>query len=170
MTTGSSHKNEKEKGFFRKNDLNAQMQKFFQKKMFKHKKNMAQQNPQMRKNEVSRKPSLVIIPDVSNNESIIKETNLLGIPVIGLVNSHCQNLIAYPIFANDQSLQSIHFFCHFLSSLITKEIVKTKHKFQNVSKKTINMQFPQALKNMSKFVLRSEQFDLRKTGFSQNKE
>jgi ribosomal protein S2 len=124
----------------------------------------------MRRSQFSRKPSLIIIPDVSNNEMIIRETNVLGIPVIGLVNSNCQNLIAYPIFANDQSVYSIHFFCHFLSSLITKEIVKTKHKFKNVSKKTIGMQFPQALKSMSQFYTRRAKVGLRKINFSDNKE
>lgn len=125
---------------------------------------------QMRKYQFSRKPSLFVIPDVSNNEMILRETNVLGIPVIGLVNSNCQNLVTYPIFANDQSLYSIHFFCHFLSSLITKEIVKTKKKLNNISKKTINMQLPQALENMSRFYTQRAKVSPRFRNLTQNTE
>lgn len=170
ITAGSSAQKDKEKWFFFKAHFNEQMQNWFQKKVFKDKKNIEQQEHQKKKYQFSRKPSLIIIPDVSKNEIIIRETNVLGIPVLGLVNSDCQNSIAYPIFANDQSVYSIHFFCHFLGSLITKEIVKTKHKFKNVSKNTVGMQFPQALKNMSKFYTEIAKADLENMDSSQNNE
>jgi len=130
----------------------------FKKKFFKHKKNIAQQADQIRKYQLGRKPSLIIIPDVSNNEMIIKETNVFGIPVLGLVSSDCNNEIAYPIFANDLSIYSIHFFCHFLSSLITKEIVKNKQKLYIATKKTTGIQFPQAIKEIFSFNARVSKY------------
>lgn len=112
------------------------------------KKNINQQAEKFSKYQGNKKPSLIIIPDVSNNEVIIKETNIKGIPVLGIINSNCYTNIAYPVFSNDLSIYSIHFFCHFVSSLITKEIIKNKHKIYNVSKKTISISFPQAIKNV----------------------
>jgi ribosomal protein S2 len=76
----------------------------------------------------SRWPSLIVIPDVANNPMIVTETKKVGIPVIGLVNSACQLNIDYPIFAQDTSLHSVHFFCHFLATLIAKEIIQIQHK------------------------------------------
>jgi ribosomal protein S2 len=127
------------------------MNHLIQNQFLKRKKNIAQQADQIRKYQLGRKPSLIIIPDVSNNEMILKETNTFGIPVLGLVNSNCNTEIAYPIFANDFSVYSIHFFCHFISSLITKEIVKNKHKLYIATKKTRNIQFPQAIKEIFLF-------------------
>lgn len=89
---------------------------------------------------------------------IIKETQTFGIPVLGLVSSNCSTEIAYPIFANDFSIYSIHFFCHFLSSLITKELVKNKRKLYIARKRTINIQFPQAIREISQFNLRRSKF------------
>jgi ribosomal protein S2 len=93
----------------------------------------------------------VIIPDVSNNHIIVKETNTAGIPVLGLVNSNSNIEIAYPIFANDCSKTSVFFFCHFLSSLILKELVKTKHKIYTPTKKKKNYQFQQAMQSIKHF-------------------
>jgi ribosomal protein S2 len=76
----------------------------------------------------SRWPSLIVIPDVANNPMIITETKKVGLPVIGLVNSGCQLSIDYPIFAQDTSIHSVHFFCHFLATLIAKEMVQIQHK------------------------------------------
>jgi len=82
----------------------------------------------------SRWPSLVVIPDISNNIMILKEARKVGLPVIGLVNSNCLFEIDYPVFAQDQTLQSIHFFCHFLAVLIAKETVFLQHKRYTLQK------------------------------------
>jgi Ribosomal protein S2 len=101
--------------------------------------NINQIQDQVLKYQKSRRPSLVIIPDIANNIMIVDETNRVGIPVIGLVNSQCPLDIPYPIFANDQSIYSIHFFCHFLAALIAKEMVKTKHKLYTLPKNINNL-------------------------------
>lgn len=151
ITASASYLEDFEKWSFLTNDLHKEITKSIQQQFFKHKKNMDQQAHQIKKYQLGRKPSLIIIPDVSNNEMIIKETNTFGIPVLGLVSSDCNNEIAYPIFANDFSIYSIHFFCHFLSSLITKEIVKTKHKLYIATKKKTGIKFPQAIKEIFSF-------------------
>jgi hypothetical protein len=65
---------------------------------------------------------------------ILKEARTVGLPVIGLVNSNCLVEIDYPIFAQDQTLQSVHFFCHFLAILIAKETVFVQHKRYTLQK------------------------------------
>ena len=103
---------------------------------------------------------------MANNNIIIKETNTAGIPVLGLVNSNCHTEIAYPIFANDCSQTSVFFFCHFLSSLILKELVKTKHKIYTPTKKKKNYQFQQVLQNIAHF----QNQNLKKEFYNENKE
>lgn len=158
ITASASYLDDFEKWSFLTNDMHKDIFSNIQKQFFKRKKNIAQQADQTRKYQLGRKPSLIIIPDVSNNEMIIKETNAFGIPVLGIVSSNCNNEIAYPIFANDLSVYSIHFFCHFLSALITKEIVKNKHKFYIAPKKTISVSFPQAIKDIVAFNSRVSKF------------
>ena len=65
---------------------------------------------------------------------ILKEARKVGLPVMGLVNSNCSIEIDYPIFAQNQNLQSIHFFCHFLAALIAKETVYFQHKRYTLQK------------------------------------
>ena len=136
----------------------------------KHKKNFEMQKNKSFKYQFLRKPTLIIIPDVAKNEMILKETNSLGIPALGLVNSHCPVEVAYPIFANDFSLYSVHFFCHFLSSLILKEFIKSKKKIYISRKNSRNLQFVQSKKDVFRFNKRiffkkvsSEKSDIRKT-------
>jgi len=123
------------------------MQKLF----FKHKNNFKQQENRVFQLQYSRKPTLIIIPDIINNEMILKETNSVGIPALGLVNSNCHIEIAYPIFANDLSCFSIHFFCHFVSSLILKEFSKIKHKLYTRKKKIRILRFAQMNKDIFLF-------------------
>ena len=82
----------------------------------------------------SRWPSLIIVPDISNNTMILKEARKVGLPVIGLVNSNCLLEIDYPIFAQEETQQSVHFFCHFLAILIAKEAVFLQHKRYTLQK------------------------------------
>ena len=161
VTAASFWKNDKEKWSLL---LNTAEEKYitsqFQKKFFQQKKNLELQRNKVQKAQANRKPTLIIIPDVANNEPILKETNAVGIPTLGLVNSHCNLEIAYPIFANDLSLYSVHFFCHFLSSLILKEFVKHKHKIHTSRANLRPVQFPQAIKDIFRFNKRnfSERF------------
>jgi ribosomal protein S2 len=73
-------------------------------------------------------PNLILIPDVKNNRKLLEETKEVGIPVLGLVSSDCQLNVDYPILAQDMSIHTVHFFCHFIATLIAKEMVKIQHK------------------------------------------
>ena len=76
----------------------------------------------------SRCPTLILIPDVKNNIKLIEETREMNTPILGLVSSDCQLNIDYPILAQDMSIHIIHFFCHFMATLIAKEMAKIQHK------------------------------------------
>jgi ribosomal protein S2 len=82
----------------------------------------------------SRWPSLLLIPDLSNNSMIVAEAKKLNLPIVGMVNSHCSLEIDYPIFAQDQTIQSVHFFCYFMATLIAKENVYLQHKRHTLQK------------------------------------
>lgn len=78
--------------------------------------------------EESYRPTLILIPDVKNNSKILGEIKEAGVPILGLVSSDCQLQIDYPIFAQDMSVSLVHFFCHFMATLIAKEMAKIQHK------------------------------------------
>ena len=147
--------------FFSKNSLEEKKtHSAFQTKFFQNKKDFKQQESEVQKYQMGRKPTLIIIPDIANNEMILKETNFFGIPALGLVNSQCTLEISYPIFANDISFYSVHFFCHFLSSLILKEFLKNKHKIYTKKKKIKSVQFKKNMQDISNF--NSNLFKLKK--------
>ena len=77
---------------------------------------------------LTQRPALAIIPDITNNDMILRETIAKTIPVIGLVNSDESTKIAYPIFGNSDSVQIVHFFCNFLAVLIAKTFVQVEYK------------------------------------------
>jgi ribosomal protein S2 len=78
---------------------------------------------------------------------ILSEIVKIGIPVMGLVNSHCTLEIDYPVFAQDQTISSVYFFCHFLATLIAKEMVYSQHKHYTLQK----MQFQRKKKKNNFF-------------------
>ena len=85
---------------------------------------------------------------------ILKEARKVGLPVMGLVNSNCFLEIDYPIFAQDQTLESIHFFCHFLAVLIAKETVFLQHKRYTLQKTLHQISVPKEVReteNQAKF-------------------
>ena len=151
ITAAASYLEDVKKWSFLTNEFHKKIEGTIQEKFFKRKKNIAQQKNKIRKYQLGRKPSLIIIPDVFNNEMIIKETNVFGIPVLGLLNSNCHVEIAYPIFANDVSIFSVHFFCHFLSSLIKKEVLKNKHKLYLTPKRKVSLSLSQFQKEIHLF-------------------
>jgi ribosomal protein S2 len=175
ITAASSYVTDIKKWYFLTDKANKHIEFNFGQKFYRNKTNAEQTKNKLLKYQKSRKPSLVIIPDISNNSMIIEETNISGIPVIGLVNSDCKSEIAYPIFANDQSSHSVHFFCHFLANLIAKEVVKKKHKLYTVprvqkKKKTIAEAQAFEAKYQTfkkKFEVIQQKFEPKRSGWSQ---
>lgn len=109
----------------------------------------------------SKRPTIVIIPDIHNNDMILRETHPLNIPVIGLVNSSCATEITYPIFGNANSVEIVHFFCHFLAVLIAKEVIQQdyKNKSHRIFAKSRWLLQKDSLK-MPRKVLKDRQTDL----------
>jgi ribosomal protein S2 len=67
---------------------------------------------------------------------ILKEANVLSIPIIGLVNTHtfAKEEITYPIYGNDSSLKVVRFVTLLVASLIVKAYgTRTKlYRYTNV--------------------------------------
>ena len=158
ITAAASYLDDFDKWSFLTNDFHEDITDSIQEKFLKRKKKNTQQKRKLIQYQLGRKPSLIIIPDVSNNEMIVKETNAFGIPVLGILSSSCNIEIAYPIFANDLSVYSIHFFCHFISSLITKEIFKNQQKLSISTKKKKSIKFQHAIKQIFAFRKRVSKF------------
>jgi len=132
----------------------------FQKQFGKNKENKEQIKEKTKYYGQSRWPSLVVIPDVAQNKMILKETQKVGLPVLGLVNSHCSFEIDYPIFAQDQSISNIYFFCHFLATLIAKEMVYLQHKrytLQKIYKKRKKLKQIKKLPEKRKYLRKNQQ-------------
>lgn len=157
VTAASSYITDRKKWSF-SNDLpqEKRMDSAFQKRFPKYKKNREQQKNRVKKYQLNRKFTLIIIPDVSNNDMILRETNSFGIPALGLVNSQNQTEVAYPIFVNEVSVFNVHFFCNFLSALILKEFVKTKQKIATALNKTKKGQFTANMNQLKNFLKKNQ--------------
>jgi ribosomal protein S2 len=101
---------------------------FFSKRLFL-KKNYTENNINeitQRANQAYKKPSLIVIPDVEKSRNLIKGIHHIGVPIIGLVNSHTTYSIDYPLFGNANSIHVVHFFCHLLAKLVLKATNNTQ--------------------------------------------
>lgn len=150
ITAASSYVTDIQQWSFLTDKTTKEIQSFFGQTYYKNKVNVEQRKNKVLNSQKSRRPSLIVIPDISNNPMIIEETNMSGIPVIGLVNSDCKLDITYPIFGNDQSIHSVHFFCHFLATLIAKEIVKNQHKVYTAPRLQRNKKAAYNIKSFTK--------------------
>jgi ribosomal protein S2 len=128
ITAAISYLTDKQKWNFHSDLIQKKVQSTYKQTYKGNKENIESVKEKTKFYAQSRWPSLIVIPDIANNPMIITETKKVGLPVIGLVNSGCQLSIDYPIFAQDTSIHSVHFFCHFLATLIAKEMVQIQHK------------------------------------------
>ncbi len=70
-------------------------------------------------------PGLVIVLDINKDKLAVKESQKMGIPVIGLVDSNSNpELVEFPIPANDDALSSLRYIC----GVFLKKILETKRK------------------------------------------
>jgi hypothetical protein len=58
---------------------------------------------------------------------IITESKKMGIPIVGLIGSESLVSLDYPILGNTNSVYLVHFFCYFLSTLISKQLTNKQH-------------------------------------------
>ena len=69
--------------------------------------------------EMKRTPDAVIITDTRKEHTAILESNKLGIPVIGIVDTNCDpQLIDFPIPGNDDAIRAIRLICSVLATSI----------------------------------------------------
>ena len=68
---------------------------------------------------MKRSPDAVIITDTRKEHTAILESNKLGIPVIGIVDTNCDpQLIDFPIPGNDDAIRAIRLICSVLATSI----------------------------------------------------
>ena len=74
-------------------------------------------------------PACIFVVETHFNPTIIKEANLLNIPIIGLIDSNVNiEGITYPIPSNDDSLLSIYNYCDSLTTYILNRKIKYSSK------------------------------------------
>ena len=66
-------------------------------------------------------PDVMFVIDANKEELAIKEANVLGIPVVGILNSNVDpSGIAFPVPANDDASRAIRLYCEAVSQAATK--------------------------------------------------
>ncbi|NLB55910.1 MAG: 30S ribosomal protein S2 [Lentisphaerae bacterium] len=71
--------------------------------------------------EMTTMPGAVIVIDINRESIAVKEANLMGIPVVAMVDTNCDpDNIDYPIPGNDDSSRAIHLILEILTGTIKK--------------------------------------------------
>ena len=66
-------------------------------------------------------PDVMFVIDANKEELAIKEANVLGIPVIGILDSNVSpDGIAFPVPANDDAARAIRLYCEAIAAASTK--------------------------------------------------
>jgi len=70
----------------------------------------------------TKKPDLIVILNLTNNQDILKESLKLKIPTISLVENHLNNFILYPIIIDkDTKIKNYNFILYLLNSILKKK-------------------------------------------------
>ena len=87
--------------------------------------------------EMKRLPSLVFAVDVRHEETAIHEANLLGIPVVALVDTNCDpSGVDYVIPSNDDAIRAI--------KLLTGKIADAVNEGRAMRKEDVEVELPEA--------------------------
>ncbi|GIV53799.1 MAG: 30S ribosomal protein S2 [Candidatus Kapaibacterium sp.] len=79
--------------------------------------------------DMTRLPGALFVVDIKKEDIAVKEAHILGIPVIGIVDTNSDpEQVEYPIPANDDSIKTIELIANTLSEAIVegKQIAKTR--------------------------------------------
>src|SRR5258705_5053747 len=69
--------------------------------------------------EMSQLPAAIFVIDTKKERIAVAETNRLGIPVIGVVDTNCDpDVVDYPLPGNDDAIRSIRLFARFVSDTL----------------------------------------------------
>ena len=82
--------------------------------------------------EMDRVPDVMYVVDVKKELNAIKEANLAGVKIIGVVDTNGDpDTVDYPIPANDDAMRSINL----ITSIISSAIVEGKKKYEDEKEK-----------------------------------
>lgn len=71
--------------------------------------------------DMNRLPGAIFVVDIKKEHIAIKEAQILGIPVIALVDTNCDpEIVDYPIPSNDDSSKTIELMCKVMAEAITE--------------------------------------------------
>ncbi len=79
--------------------------------------------------QMSRLPGALFVVDIKKEHLAIKEAKILGIPVIGIVDTNSDpEIVDFPIPANDDSVKTIELICRVMGEAIIegREVAKTR--------------------------------------------
>jgi small subunit ribosomal protein S2 len=79
--------------------------------------------------QMSRLPGALFVVDIKKEHLAIKEAKILGIPVIGIVDTNSDpEIVDFPIPANDDSVKTIELICRVMGDAIIegREVAKTR--------------------------------------------
>lgn len=79
--------------------------------------------------QMSRLPGALFVVDIKKEHLAIKEAKILGIPVIGIVDTNSDpEIVDFPIPANDDSVKTIELICKVMGDAIIegREVAKTR--------------------------------------------
>ena len=69
--------------------------------------------------EMSQLPAAIFVIDTKKERIAVAETNRLGIPVVGVVDTNCDpEVVNFPLPGNDDAIRSIRLFARFVSDTI----------------------------------------------------
>ena len=76
--------------------------------------------------QMERMPKAIFIVDTKKEETAVRESRRLGIPIIGLIDSNCNpDPVAYPVPGNDDATKSIKL----ITSLIADAVIEGRKRF-----------------------------------------
>ena len=79
--------------------------------------------------KMDKRPGLLFIVDTQISDIAIKEAKVLGIPVVGLIDTNCDpDPVDYPIAANDDAIRSIKLFTKMAAEAIIEGRAMMKEK------------------------------------------
>lgn len=69
--------------------------------------------------DINRAPDMVFVVDVRREETAVREANILGIPVLGLVDTNCDpSVIDHVIPSNDDAIRAIKLMANFIAEAV----------------------------------------------------
>jgi len=85
-------------------------------------------------------PNMLFVVDTRKDAIAIREARLLGIPVVGIVDTNVNpELVDYPIPGNDDGLRAIQLYCRFISDAalagLAEELSETETKKKSTPQK-----------------------------------